>query len=302
MAERMGAKTVTIRGDSVSEAVTSYAAKNHITKIVVGRTQSRWRKFLGLTAVDQIIRRSRDADVFVATGEEEPVRPDRAAAGRPAVNWRGYLQALLLMALATLLGRAVHSFFSPANIIMIYLLCVVVAAAFWGFGPSILTCILSVLLWDYFFVKPHFTFAVEDTQYIFAFITLLLVSLTISYLTTRIRQQTEAAQRRESETATLYGLSRTLASVVGLDSTIRAIIDSTRKTFDLDAVIFLPDARERGSSGPTPTARTSLSARMRPRPRPGASSTRKWWDTAPTRSRRPGHGTCRSAPPEVRSG
>jgi two-component system sensor histidine kinase KdpD len=246
LAERMGAKTVTIRGDSVSEAVTSYAAKNHITKIVVGRTQSRWRRFLGLTAVDQIIRRSRDADVFVATGEEEQVRPGRAAAGRPAVNWRGYLQALLLMVLATLLGRAVHSFFSPANIIMIYILCVVVTAAFWGFGPSILTCILSVLLWDYFFVKPHFTFAVEDTQYIFAFITLLLVSLTISYLTTRIRQQTEAAQRRESETATLYALSRTLASVVGLDSTVRAIIDSTRKTFGLDAVIFLPDPHVTG--------------------------------------------------------
>ncbi len=245
LAERIGAKAVTIRGDSVPEAVASYAAKNHITKIVVGRTQSRWRSFLGLTVVDQVIRRSRDADVFVTAGEEEPVTTGPVAAVRPARGWRGYLQAVVLMVVATLLGRAVHSFFSPANIIMIYLLCVVVAAAFWGFGPSVLTCILSVLLWDHFFVKPHFTFAVEDTQYIFAFATLLLVSLTISYLTTRIRQQTEAAQRRESETATLYALSRTLASVVGLEATVRAIIHSTRKTFGLDAVIFLPQAEDK---------------------------------------------------------
>lgn len=246
LAERMGAKAVTIRGDSVSEAVATYAARNHVTKIVVGRTQSRWRKLLGMAVADDIIRRSRDADVFVATGEEVAAEQAKAPAGRPAIKWRGYLQAVILMIIATLLGRAVHSFFSPTNIIMIYLLCVVVAAVFWGFGPSILACILSVLLWDYFFVKPHFTFAVEDTQYIFAFITLLLVSLTISYLTTRIRQQTEAAERREAETATLYGLSRTLASVVGLDSTIRAIIDSTRKTFGLDAVIFLPDPKDKG--------------------------------------------------------
>ena len=250
LAERMGAKTLTIRGDSVAAAVTEYAAKNHITKIVVGKTQSRWRKLFGVAVVDQIIRRSKQVDVFVATAQEKPVKQETAPAGMPFIDWRAYLSAILLIAAATLLGHAVHSFFSPANIIMIYLLCVVVTAVFWGFGPSILVCILSVLLWDFFFVKPHLTFAVEDTQYIFAFITLLLVGLTISYLTTRIRQQTDAAESRESETATLYALSRTLAAVVGLDSTIHAITDSTRQTFGLDAVIFLPNAKNKARLEP----------------------------------------------------
>ena len=250
LAERMGAKTVTIRGDSVAAAVTEYATKNHVTKIVVGKTQNRWRKLFGVAVVDQIIRLSKNVDVFVATAEEKPVKQERAPTGRLFIDWRGYLQALLLMIFATLLGHVVHSFFSPANIIMIYLLCVVVTAVFWGFGPSVLICIASVLLWDFFFVKPHLTFAVEDTQYIFAFITLLLVGLTISYLTTRIRQRTEAAQSRESETATLYALSRTMAAVIGLDSTIRAITDSTRETFGLDAVIFLPDVQNKGGLKP----------------------------------------------------
>ncbi len=245
LAERMGAKTLTIRGDSVAAAVTEYAARNHITKVVVGKTQSRWRKLFGMAAVDQVIRLSKQVDVIVATAEEKPVKQERAPPGMPYIDWRAYLPAFFLIAAATLLGYAVHSFFSPANIIMIYLLCVVVTAVFWGFGPSVLVCILSVLLWDFFFVSPHLTLAVQDTQYIFAFITLLLVGLTISYLTTRIRQQTEAAQDRESETATLYALSRTLAAVIGLDSTIRAITDSTKETFGLDAVIFLPDAQSK---------------------------------------------------------
>jgi len=245
LAERMGAKTVTIRGDSVAAAVSEYSAKNHITKIVIGKTQNRWRKLFGVAVVDQVIRQSKQVDVIVATAEEKPVKQERAPAGMPFIDWRAYLPGLLLLAVATLLGYVVHGFFSPANIIMIYLLCVVVTAVFWGFGPSVVVCILSVLLWDFFFVNPHLTFAVEDTQYIFAFVTLLLVSLTISYLTTRIRQQTEAAQSRESETATLYALSRTLAAVIGLDSTIRAITDSTRETFGLDAMIFLPDAQSK---------------------------------------------------------
>ena len=250
LAERMGAKSVTIRGDSVAAAVTEYAAKNHITKIVIGKTQNRWRRLFGVAVVDQVIRRSKQVDVIVATADEKPLKPERAALGMPFIDWRAYLPPLLLIAVATLVGHAVHSFFSPANIIMIYLLCVVVTAVFWGFGPSVMVCILSVLLWDFFFVNPHLTFAVEDTQYIFAFVTLLLVGLSISYLTTRIRQQTDAAQSRESETATLYALSRTLAAVVGLDSTIRAITDSTRETFGLDAVIFLPDAANRGELRP----------------------------------------------------
>jgi two-component system sensor histidine kinase KdpD len=250
LAERMGAKTVTIRGDSVAAAVTEYVAKNHVTKVVVGRTHNIWRRILGMAVTDQLIRRSKHIEVLVAAADEKPVKAERAAFRIPFIDWRAYLQPLLLIAAATLLGHAVHSFFSPANIIMIYLLCVVVTAVFWGWGPSIMVCILSVLLWDFFFVKPHLTFEVEDTQYIFAFITLLLVGLSISYLTTRIRQQTDAAQKRETETATLYGLSRTLAAVVGLDSTIRAITDSTRETFGLDAVIFLPDAMHRGEVKP----------------------------------------------------
>ena len=250
LAEHMGAKTVTIRGDSVATAVTEYAAKNHITKMVVGRSRNRWRRLFGVSVVDQLIRRSKNIDVFVATVDEKPVKQEKPAVGMPFIDWRAYLPPLLLIAAATLLGHGVHSFFSPANIIMIYLLCLVITAVFWGFGPSIMVCILSILLWDFFFVKPHLTFAVEDTQYIFAFIILLFVGLSISYLTTRLRQQTDAAQSRESETATLYGLGRTLAAVVGLDSTIRAITDSTKETFGLDAVIFLPDAERKGQLKP----------------------------------------------------
>jgi two-component system sensor histidine kinase KdpD len=251
LAERIGAKAVTIRGDTVAGAVTEYATKNQITKIVVGKTQNRWRKLFGVAVADRIIRLSKNVDVFVTAAEEESVKQERApSGGRPFIDWRGYPQAVLLMVLATLLGYAVRGFLSTANIIMIYLLCVVITAVFWGFGPSVLVCIASVLLWDFFFVSPNLTLAVEDTQYVFAFVALLLVGLTISYLTTRIRQQTEAAQGRESETATLYALSRTLAAVIGLDSTIRAITDSTRETFGLEAVIFLPDAKDKGALKP----------------------------------------------------
>jgi len=250
LAERMGAKPITVQGESVAATVTQFARKNNITKIVVGKPQNRWRKLLGRAVVDQIIRQSDHVDVFVATAEEEPLKREKAPTGRAFGNWRGYLQALVLVILATLLGQAVHQFFDPANIIMIYLVCVVITAILWGFGPSILVCIVSVLAWDFFFVSPNLTFAVEDTQYVFTFITLLVVGLILSYLTIRIRQQTAAAQSRESETATLYALSRKLAVTIGLEATLRAIISGAKETFGRDVVVFLSDAQNKGTLKP----------------------------------------------------
>jgi len=246
LAERLGAKTVTIPGDSVAAAVTEYATKNNITKIVVGKPQRRWPSLFGRSVVNQTIRRSEHIDVFVASGEEEPLKQHKSPTGQAVGKWRGYLLGLALVALATLLGELVRQFFSPANIIMIYLLCIVVTAIFCGFGPSIVVSIISVLAWDFFFVPPKLTFAVADSQYVFAFITLLLIGVIISYLTTQFRQQTETAQRRQSETATLYALSRNLAVTAGLDATIHAIASGAKEMFGHDVVIFLPDAQNKG--------------------------------------------------------
>ncbi|MCX5999887.1 MAG: universal stress protein [Chloroflexi bacterium] len=71
LAERMGAKTVTLHGDSVAMAVTEYATKNNITKIVVGQSHKPWRRLLGQAVVNQIIRRSQHVDVIVASGDDD---------------------------------------------------------------------------------------------------------------------------------------------------------------------------------------------------------------------------------------
>ena len=167
-------------------------------------------------------------------------RPGKES-GKQAFKWRGYLTGLGLVVAATLLGCVVQTFFAPANIIMVYPLCVTISAVMGGLGPSIMVSVLSVLAFDFFFVTPLYTFAVDDTQYIFTFIILLLVGMTISYLTSRIRQQTESAKQRERETAALYALGRDLAISSDLESYIQAIIRRVREALGHEIVIFLPD-------------------------------------------------------------
>jgi two-component system, OmpR family, sensor histidine kinase KdpD len=157
-------------------------------------------------------------------------------------NWRGYILGIVLVALATILGRLLLNYFNPANLVMFYLIGVTITAITSGLVPSILISLLSVLAFDFFLVPPYLTFTVADTQYIVTFIALFVVGVVISYLMTRIRQQTEIAVRREHETATLYSLSRSLTFATGLDNTLQKIILGARETFKRNIVILLPNS------------------------------------------------------------
>jgi two-component system sensor histidine kinase KdpD len=246
LAQRLGAKTVTIQGGSVAKVVMEYARANNITKVVVAKPQRKrlWRLF-SRSVVSQIVRQSGHIDVYLVSTGRDTMKRDRKPNMTVLGDWRGYLQGLGLIVLATLLGKLAPEFFAPANMIMVYLLCVVTTAFFWGYGPSILVSVLSVLVFDFLFIEPISTFTVFDTKYIFTFIVLLLVGLVISYLMRRIRQQTEVAIRRERQTAALYALGRDLAISNDLESYIHAITKRAKETFGRDAIIFLADAQNK---------------------------------------------------------
>jgi two-component system sensor histidine kinase KdpD len=125
--------------------------------------------------------------------------------------------------------------------VVIYLLSVVLAAVYLGRGPAILTSLLSVAAFDFFFVPPHFTMAVSDTEYIITFFGLLVVGLSISQLMAQVREQAKAAQRREIQAAALYELGRDLTVTVGLEAIAQTIIARISQTFSREVAIFLPE-------------------------------------------------------------
>lgn len=146
------------------------------------------------------------------TGAVAPAEAVKKEKGRVSHNWRGYLEGLGLVALATLLSELVYRAAAPTTVAMIYLLCVVVTAILGGLGPSIFASVVGTLVFDFFFVPPYRIFDVSHTQYIFTLGALLVVAVLVSYLASRVRRQGEAAIQRERQTAALYALGRTWLS------------------------------------------------------------------------------------------
>jgi len=242
LAESLGAKEVTtLTTDTAPDAVIDYARKHKITKVIVGRpTRPRWREWLRGSFVDQLLRRSKEIDVYVVSEEnaqKEKTIPPKSV----RVPWRSYLTSLLLVAGATGASEIALEFLSSTNMIMFYLLAVVVAALRLGFRPALLTALLGVLAFDFFLVPPYFSFAVTDTQYLITFAGLFTVGAVISTLVARARSQTETIKIREAQTATLYALSRDLSSAASLNDILNAVIRHVGETLNAQIAILLPE-------------------------------------------------------------
>ena len=245
LAEQLGAETVRLPGQKMSEAILGFAHDRNVTKIVVGKPRRRlWTRILIGSIVDALVLGSGDIDIYVISAEREPQGVPPAPAGRRAIpsDLAPYAWAMAVVALATGAAWLTLPFFELANQVMVYLLGIVVVATRYGRGPSLMASILSVAVLDFLFVPPVFTFAVSDVRYLFTFVVMLIVGLVTSGLAARIRMQAEAARQREQRTAALYAMSRELASTRGLDELLTIAVRHISEVFRSQIVVLLPGA------------------------------------------------------------
>ncbi len=244
LAERLGAETHTLVGDDVAQTLVDFARSRNVTKIVVGKTsQPRWKRFVFGTVVDALLERSGDIDVYVIRGESEPSSVVRSSRPATAPNWNNYVWTVIIVAICGLFGWLCHRLqLTEANIVMVFLLGVVFVAARWGRGPATAASILSVLMFDFFFVPPYYRFSVHDAQYLVTFAVMLVIGIVISDLTARIRDQLRRVKQIENRTAALFRLTRQLTEVAGSEFLTRIAGQQLREIFDAEVVIFVSDS------------------------------------------------------------
>jgi two-component system, OmpR family, sensor histidine kinase KdpD len=264
LGESLGAETVTLDGPTAVEALMEYAATRHVTRVIVGSPKRYgWRALLRPSTATELARRARGFDVITVAATEKIAA--EAARGPPAserlaapVRWSRYGWAVALTAACTLLAFAMFPHLELVNLVMVYLLGVTIAGLRLGRGPSVLTSVLSVASFDFFFVPPRFTFAVSDAQYLITFAVMLLISLVIATLMASVRQQTRVSGARERRTALLYAMSRELAATRGTANMCRVAVRHVAEVFGCQAVVLLPDGTSRLRFPADPPEESSL--------------------------------------------
>ncbi len=156
LAESLGAETVSLSAQNVSESILSYARSRNVTKIIIGKpTHPRWKDRLFGSVLDNVVRGSGEIDVYVITGDSE-LAPPRPAVGEPRRGWqpREWIWSIAGIGAATTVALLMFPWFSLVNLAMIYLLAVVLIAGRVGRGPALLATLLSVAAFDFLFVPP----------------------------------------------------------------------------------------------------------------------------------------------------
>lgn len=156
-------------------------------------------------------------------------------------GWAAYLQAAVAVLAVAAVGAPLLGHLDLANIAMLFPLAVLFAAVRLGRGPAVLAAFLSVALFDFFFVHPHFTLAVSDFQYLLTFAVLLAVALITAHLANHLRSQRDAAERRESHSQVLYQVASELSAALTVEQIARIADQAMQGSFGAHAVIWLPD-------------------------------------------------------------
>ena len=185
--------------------------------------------------------------------------------GKPVIQsaerftpWQRMLLTVVACSTTTLLATPLLGHLDLANIVMLFLLTVLLIAVSLGRSAAVLAAVLSVLLFDIFFVPPRFSLAVSNIQYLVTFAVMLATALIVGQLAAGLKQKAREAQVREQRTQALYEVAQQLAGTLALEQVIDIARQFIRFQLNADAAILLPE-----DADPT-AAQAKLSFRVEP--------------------------------------
>jgi two-component system sensor histidine kinase KdpD len=113
---------------------------------------------------------------------------------------------------ATLVVAFLRSTLNVSNASIVYLAAVVATAVAAGAPGAVVTSVSALLLYDFFFVQPLYTFTMSDPSEWLNAILLLGTGLVVGQLAALQRRRAEDAREREREAVAMFRVSRELAT------------------------------------------------------------------------------------------
>ncbi len=160
------------------------------------------------------------------------------------MDWGHLGLALFTVLLATGIGFVVFHFLGLADVIMLYMLCITVAATQFGRWTTVIASVAAIMTLDFCFIEPRYTFVVTDLQHIGTFGMMFGVGWVILGLAERIRSQTRLAQERERHSRALYRLGQVLAEGGSPETIQRRVEEYLQRELEVPLAILLCNPKE----------------------------------------------------------
>ena len=226
LAERCGAKLTTLFGNDPATAIAQYARVSGITKIVLGKSPRRRSPFASRTTLmSRVNELAPDVEIVIV--------PNRLTSDARRFSFaqilRGehlslldLLKTLLILTICTGAGFLFSRIgLAITNIVLVYILGVMgVALLTTGLGYSLLSSVLAVLVFNFFFTEPYYSLH-SSPDYFATFAVMFAVALLSSSLTSRIKAQSIQTANKAYQTEVLLSTSQLLQKAEDRDAILR---------------------------------------------------------------------------------
>lgn len=215
LAQRHGALLTTIYGNDPAIAIAEYARASGITKIVLGKSPERRHLFVRR---ETLMSRMNE----LAPNVEIVIVPNLLSADERSFNLLRFLRRerlsagdigrmVLILALCTGVGFLFTGIgLAITNVVLIYILGVLaVALVTTGTVYSLISSLLSVLVFNFFFTEPYYSLH-SSPDYFATFAVMFTAALLSSSLTSRIKAQSIQTANKAYQTEVLLSTSQLL--------------------------------------------------------------------------------------------
>ena len=247
LAEQLGAHMETVYGDDIAFQIAEFARLSGISKIVMGRTGEmrgvHHALFGRKSLVEQLIAIAPNLDIYIIPDQSAPEsRPaeHRDHSGLKLPSGRDIARTLGLSLIATAIGMSFRQFgFADSSIISLYILtALLTAVTTTGRVCTIVSSILSVVLYNFCFVTPLFSLDSYDRSYLVTFAIMFATAMVSAELTARITDNARASAKNAFRTRVLLETNQLLQQAQGTEGRARVALSQLIKLLRLDTVFY----------------------------------------------------------------
>ena len=249
LAEQLGAKVETAYGDDVAFQIAEFARLSGASKIVMGRnneTRGMKKHLFGKgTLTEHLITIAPNLDIYIIPDKKtETVKAERDRSFKPIssrLNARDTGSTIALLAIATAIGFLFRRLlFVDSSIISVYILVTLLTAItttsrLYPMASSL----AAVVLYNFCFVPPFFTFRTFDLSYFATFIIMFITAMVASTLTTRISRHAQQSAQNAYRMRVLFETNQLLQQGEKRDDIIEVASTQLVKLLNRD-IIFYP--------------------------------------------------------------
>lgn len=248
LAEQLGASIETSYGDDVALQIAEFARLGGVSKVVVGRNSANRKSFLSRqTLTEKLTAYAPNLDVYIIPDQTTDNYRERK---RRSVESGKILPSDIFKSIGLLVAATVIGFgfrrlgFSEANTITVYILSVLITAVVTNKRIySLISSLLSVLVFNWFFTLPHFSFRTYDSGYPATFLIMFISAFITSTLAVRLKQHAKLSAAAAYRTKILLDTNQMLLQAKSKEDIIMTMANQLIKLLHRDIIFYLPENR-----------------------------------------------------------